>query len=304
VLAEEGTAGVGDGQDAGPLEEADVEPLEEAAADVEDIITGIGSTIQIMCSSSSSGLCPKVPKLWDAGDTPRDMVTPRDDVQPLSNLVNAVPASQTLLLTEDEGEVEFVDKENEKVVDLRDDSVLFELLKTALDSPATGPARSATPTPRKAAVQLVMSLLRSRSVLPAEESVHMDTGKMFESPLPSKMVLRSSKKVALRSSQRTPDTTTSPAASPADLTNLQELEPVGSTTFYIFCFTFLLFVGVGICWAKVIGLSSEAAVVFTQLISLWVSMMLCLFGFHLLNKAVTKVYRPHPARRVLQVNVL
>jgi hypothetical protein len=142
-----------------------------------------------------------------------------------------------------------------------------------------------------------MSLLRSRSVLPAEESGHMDTGQMFESPL-SKMVLRSSKKVALRSSQRTPDTTTSPAASPADLTNLQELEPVGSTTFYIFCFTFLLFVGVGICWAKVIGLSSEAAVVFTQLISLWVSMMLCLFGFHLLNKAVTKVYRPHPARRV------
>jgi hypothetical protein len=33
-------------------------------------------------------------------------------------------------------------------------------------------------------------------------------------------------------------------------------------------------------------------------------MMLCLFGFHLLNKAVTKVYRPHPARRVWQVNVL
>ena len=57
----------------------------------------------------------------------------------------------------------------------------------------------------------------------------------------------------------------------------------------------VIFIGLLYSSAKLVDLSPESIEVVAHLTSLWIGMMVSLFGVNLLNKAVTRIFRPKRA---------
>lgn len=93
-----------------------------------------------------------------------------------------------------------------------------------------------------------------------------------------------------------------PHATPEDLGELEKLTRAVSTASAVSFadhalhdmswVSGVLFIIMLFCSTKLTGLSPESTAVVAQLVALWIAMMVCLFGLHILDKAVTRAFRP------------
>ena len=125
--------------------------------------------------------------------------------------------------------------------------------------------------------------------------------KSTPSPKKGRRVWRGSKRRQLSETKQAPN----PHATPQDLAMLLEIERTRSggsmvsrsdhVLFDMAWLSLVIFIGLLYSSAKLVDLSPESIEVVAQLTSLWIGMMVSLFGVNLLNKAVTRIFRPKRA---------
>jgi len=154
---------------------------------------------------------------------------------------------------------------------------------------------------------------RSTSKPPLSPNTRTPT---IRSPSPGRRVWRGSKRKQMLAAKSSPaNSLANSVATPQDLAELERFERSASAaTVASFAdqalhdmswLTAVLFIIMLFCATKLTGLSPESTVIVAQLVALWIAMMVSLFAVHILDKCVTRAFRPRRVggvRRQIQLD--
>jgi len=154
---------------------------------------------------------------------------------------------------------------------------------------------------------------RSTSKPPLSPNTRAPT---MRSPSPGNRVWRGSKRKQMLAAKSSPaNSVANSVATPQDLVELERFERSASAaTVASFAdhalhdmswLTALGFIIMLFCATKLTGLSPESTVIVAQLVALWIAMMVSLFAVHILDKCVTRAFRPRRVggvRRQIQLD--
>jgi hypothetical protein len=154
-----------------------------------------------------------------------------------------------------------------------------------------------------------MAVAASEAV-PTGEGESGSPSKSTPSPKKGKQAWRGSKRRQLSSTKQAPNA----SGAAQDLAMLLEVERARSggsvvsrsdhMLFDMAWLSLVIFIGLLYSSAKLVDLSPESIEVIAHLTSLWIGMMVSMFGLNLLNKAVTRVFRPKRAGAACRRNAL
>jgi hypothetical protein len=183
------------------------------------------------------------------------------------------------------------------------DQVLFSMLQVGDVMLAAGNCSNNFDSPLSSIVNNVDSPLSSMAVaasevVPKVEGESGSASTSTPSPKKGKHAWRGSKRRQLSSTKQAPNAA-------QDLAMLLEIERARSggsvvsrsdhMLFDMAWLSLVIFIGLLYSSAKLVDLSPESIEVIAHLTSLWIGMMVSMFGLNLLNKAVTRVFRPKRA---------